>query len=253
VTIRSGSLTGVLALFAVAAFMLPSAGIGLADTFTDDDPLHGFCAGCSDNGTNTPISTNPVTGIGFTVSPTSQTGELFVDILIPNSVAQLASYSITGTNAGNPFSTTASLVSTTAWTTGSLAPYLGITASPNNSIGAFLPASINGKPGTQFYQPSATGYFVFQADIGKFTLSGPGSSNPQPVLNIVQGLAQGSFIVAFLDTDTKVIATANSGALFETGVVTPIPGALVLFGSVVAGAGVIARWRRQSRRDLAPV
>jgi len=34
---------------------------------------------------------------------------------------------------------------------------------PNNPISAFLPTSINGKSGTQFYQPNATGYFCLSS------------------------------------------------------------------------------------------
>jgi hypothetical protein len=49
------------------------------------------------------------------------------------------------------------LFSTTAWTTGTLADFLGITASPDNPIGAFLPA-------TQALDPGATGFFVYQPE-----------------------------------------------------------------------------------------
>ena len=127
------------------------------------DPLHGFCNGspCIDNGTNTPLGNS--SEFGFSISPGSQTGAFFLDILVPNNYSIPASFSITGSQGGaannQPISTTASLFSVTAWTSGQLDTYLEISASPTNPIGAFLPT-------TQALDPGATGFFVFQADLG---------------------------------------------------------------------------------------
>src|SRR6516162_8227075 len=104
-----------------------------------DDPLHGYCGGagqCIDNGTNSPTSNNPPVNFGFTVSPGPQTGDFVVDVLVPNNIVKPASFAITGTLSG-----TATLFSATAWTTGDLATYLGISASPSNPIGAYLPST----------------------------------------------------------------------------------------------------------------
>src|ERR1700675_4345316 len=68
------------------------------------DPLHGFCAGagqCVDNGNNSPTSTNPPSNFGFTVSPGPQTGDLLLEILVPdNEQTAGASYAITGPATG---------------------------------------------------------------------------------------------------------------------------------------------------------
>src|SRR6516162_2953158 len=54
------------------------------------DALHGQCNGtgtgtCSDNGFNTPLGNS--TTFGFTISSGPQTGDLLIDILVPNNYA----------------------------------------------------------------------------------------------------------------------------------------------------------------------
>ena len=104
--------------------------------------LHGYCAPatteCIDNGTNSPTMMNPPSQFGFTTSPGPGSGDLFVDVLVPNTVTNPAaiSFALTG-----PLSGTASLFKTTAWTSGQLDGYLGISANPTNSIGAYLPST----------------------------------------------------------------------------------------------------------------
>src|SRR5258708_21405946 len=102
------------------------------------DPLHGFCAGCSDNGTNTPTSSNPLT-FGINISPGPQTGVYVIDFLVANSFVPPLSNAVTGTVAG-----TATQFSSTAWTSGFLDSYLGLSggASPANGIGAYLPSEL---------------------------------------------------------------------------------------------------------------
>ncbi len=96
--------------------------------------LHGWCGSgatstCLDNGTNTPTGTaNP---FAFTSSP-SGSGDFKIDVLVPNNEASAGSFSITG---GTITPATATLFSATAWTSGDLAAYLGISASPTNPIG----------------------------------------------------------------------------------------------------------------------
>src|SRR5215831_16534422 len=68
--------------------------------------LHGYCAPptqCVDNGTNSPTSTNPPFQFGFTTSPGPTTGDLWVDVLVPNnevSNPSSMSFALTGTLSG---------------------------------------------------------------------------------------------------------------------------------------------------------
>jgi hypothetical protein len=111
---------------------------------------------------------------------------------------------------------------------------LGISASPANPIGAFLPS-------TQALDPGATGFNVYAANFGPTFLNGPSNPNVSPLENITSGiLPKGSYIVAFLNegptTAPTWVATANSGAIFITGV--PVPGPIV--GAGLPGLGLIA-------------
>lgn len=237
-------LSSVVALFAFGA---------QAQVITED-PLHGVCnagsGGCADNGTNSPITTNPPTGFGFTVSPAPQTGTLFIDFLVPDSVAPLPGFPgidlfLAGTNT---FVANASLVSLTPWTSGFLDTYLGNGASPSQPIGAYLPSTL-----TILGNPSnVDGFFVFQANLGTRTLTG--SLGTTTLYDANKG-AQGMYIVGFLDTVANgLIATANSGALFETGsgntinptvggVPEPSTWAMLLLGFI--GLGFAFRNRRK--------
>jgi hypothetical protein len=75
------------------------------------------------------------------------------------------------------------------------------------------------------------------------------------VLNILQSLVNGSYIVAFLNTGTdkkpSYIATANSGALFFIDPV-PLPPAVLLFASGLVTMGVLGRRRRRNRPAVSP-
>src|SRR5690242_9651053 len=135
-----------LLLVAAAAMAAMASTPALAVKPVNPPTLHGFCSlgsMCIDNGTNSPTTVNPPV-FGFAASPGPATGTLWIDILIPNNItlgSLPTSFSISGALTG-----TASLFSSTAWTSGFLDSYLGIGASPANPIGAYLPA-------TQGYQP----------------------------------------------------------------------------------------------------
>jgi hypothetical protein len=221
------------------------------------DPLHGYCGGpsqCVDNGTNSPTTNNPPTDFGFTISPGPGTGIFSLDFLIPNNAPSPLSenFTLTGTLVGTP-----ALFSKTPWTSNDLGVYLGINASPNNPIGAYLPS-------TTAVDPGATGFFVYQLGFPNITLQDPSNPNISPLENFASGdsaLPNGSYIVGFLDKEknngksdsSDWIATANSGAIFVDGTPGPGPSAnapepssIVLLGSAALGLAFFLRRKARS-------
>ena len=175
-----------------AAWTSAAAVAGLLCSFpVSAAALHAFCfsptPACSDNGTVTP-TTDSSPHFGFWYSSGPATGDFLVDILVPNNDMLPSGFTVTGGANGTK---TASEVGS-GWTTGPLDSYLGFSASPNNPIGAWLPV-------TQHDDPLATGYYVFQADLGTNTLAGAAGTGPD--LN-VGTLDIGSVVVGFLGVQT---------------------------------------------------
>lgn len=263
----------------LAVAMLGSAYSASAETLVED-PLHAFCFGgttCATNGTTLQTS-DSTPQFGFNISPGPNTGQYFVDILVPNtSVANASlSFDIWGTQFGTSNSTTvlqasaftSTLFSTTPWTSGDLSTYLGLSpaASPNNNLGGIPPQS-------------GTGFYVYQVDLGQNKIEAHPGTSAGPQLNI-SALVADSYLVAFLlssktekikkgdpfpgggtcDTnggcDVVVpdwIATANSSTVLYHpntppgggGGVVPLPAAVWLFASGLAGLGLIGIRRRR--------
>lgn len=237
-------------MMALAGAAFATATPALADT-----ALHGYCNSatpCTDNGTNTPTNVNPPQ-FGFWTGAGGGTGDLLIDILVPDNRTVSGPLTFTGYQSG-----TATLFSSTAWTSGDLAGYLNLTAgsntsSPNNPLSAFLPA-------TQSYDSTANGFFVFQDNLGTVTI--PNNPTDADLMQLDQGLPQGSYIVAFLGFNEQSChrrictdyvayhATAPSGALLETAPPVPEPATwgMMLLGFVGIGLAV----RRSPRETAVP-
>ena len=222
-----------------AALMISSA--ASADTF---DPLHGACTGCTSNGTN--LSMNGTGTFGWDSSPPGLTGSLYIDVLVPNDV-NLATFVIPGVSG---FATgTPSLFSATAWTAGDLNAYLGLpfaAGTPPNPLSSFLTA-------TNTVDAAATGYFDFV--LGGIPVStgllGPGLT-PNDLFTLGGNLPDGSVLTAFMLTLNgeafSVTTTAQSESLLvnQTLSPVPIPGAIWLFGTGLAGLMVFGRKRKHA-------
>jgi hypothetical protein len=222
------------------------------------DALHGSCvlstAACADNGQITPTpDTSPDFSFWKAGSSTPAAQQHFLmAVLIPNSVmgASAETFTINGTYTGLSSVSVSAPVSSTAWTSGHLSAYLGLSTSPSNPIGAWLPLA-------QVYEPLATGFYVYTLDFGSVTFG----SKTNPQFTTAFDFPTGTVITAFSysSTCTKYgkdgtckkyksnwTATANSAALQITGHTTgvPEPMTLALLGAGLGGIGLMRRKRK---------
>jgi len=244
-SLRKWAFAGSLVLGGV---LFGGASVCYAQTILDD-PLHGVCeaptSACTDNNTVTPTNSGKPY-YGFTVSPGPNKGLYEIITLIPDNLsgANAETFSVTG---GNTSPAAANLASTTAWTSGDLATYLGIRVSnsnpsPANPLDAFLTT-------TDSLDHGATGYFVYVAILGTNTLPDPSAPTTTPVLHDGSFIIpNGSSIVSFLNTGTSTkpqwIATAPSGQIsIEAPGPAPEPASVLLFGTGLLLVGGMLRRR----------
>jgi len=240
---------------AVLALLLAGTPSALADT------LHVFCNTCTEiNGTGgnqiTQTTTNPP-AFGFSVDPGPQTGDFFVDVLIPNNDT-VSSLSISGTNGGA--ANTSPIAPTTPtsmgnWTSGFLVDFLGLNPAPQpkNPLDSWL-GFTQAIQLTNSVDPTATGYKVYQADLGTNRLNANSSAPTTGPLLSLSALPLGAIVVGFLEeqttdkhgnTVTNWISTAQSGALFEGAKAAPLPASLPLMATGLGAGYLVSMWRRR--------
>jgi hypothetical protein len=220
-----------------------------ADTIIDD-PLHGFCltgSTCTpiNNGGQNVIAVTSGSGLpdaGFSISPGPQTGAYRIDIAVPSNLLTLAQAQATqfelelnnggATNTLQGAKFGIGLFSNTVWNSGFLDNFLGINAQGANPIGNYTGA-IN------MADPTVTGYFIYQVNLGQNRLSAQGSTPQEPDLQFLASVADGvdpppagAIIFGFLNTsENGWIATANSEALLVDSACTDQPNCVTPPGS----------------------
>lgn len=208
--------------------------------------LHGAClagdATCgADNGAITPITVpagaTGLSGFGWQSSP-AQSGDLEIVILVPQTQnAAFGDGAVTGTGITDSITP---VQHAGIFSSGDLGSFLGIPGTPNNPIGGF---EVN-------QDASVTGFDVYTVNVGDATEALAGPSSPlSDVYALSGGLPAGTDLVAFLLSSGGNTATALSGQLQLQNAVpapttTPLPSAVYLFGSVLAGGVWLSRKRR---------
>ncbi len=226
-------------------------------------PLHGFCidatpGSCVDVGASTPTSVNPPV-FGFTSGGQSITGDFIVGILIPNDNLPPASFTILNNATSLAIGTATPLSITTSWTnppTNELGAYMtsvgaeDITGGNGHPLSAYLTSTQN-----PLLDPSATGFWVYEADLGTRTLQTNANALNGLIMTLDSQLPLGSWLLGFLCTDTQCTMNANSGGIIEEGPGCPDchvenipePLTLSLFGAGLIGAAAARRLRRKAK------
>jgi hypothetical protein len=198
--------------------------IALTSASAHADALHGFCTNvtCNDNGAITPVPTNnPSFGFWDAGGPATGT-----DIIVVLSLTNLgSSIALNPTNVAGSPATSATLLGT-QWTSGFLDTFLGLGAQPNNPF--------NNYGGATGLDPGATGFFVYELNLGTQTVQAQANDLNGPLFS-ANNLPLGTFILDFVDPPG--IGTANSAALQ----VVPEPGTLALLVAGLLGLAGLAR------------
>jgi PEP-CTERM motif len=261
--LRRSSLAVVVAIGALVT------GVGTLPRMASADviemTLHGFCGAsaatstCSDNGTITPTSSNPLLQFGFTRSPDTNSGltaPISFDLvaLVPDNASGAGSQTLTYTGTG------------TATATGTLVLQNGGASftSANGTLDSFLGLTSVGGPANPFsgFQAgdtnqgfSVTGYKVYLFNYGSvdFAVQDP---TFVPSGGFSGTLIAGTELYAFIDgpnpgtggclagQSCRQDATALSGTLIEAGTPrVPEPSTLLLIGTglLAVGAGMWSR------------
>jgi hypothetical protein len=252
----TSGFAGLVAALGIAAWSVPAFADPIAST--DEDPLYAFCYGstsCVNGGVTTQTVPSSSLQFGFYIAPGPNTGDFFIDILIPtneDATPSALSFAITGTQGGAAnnasISATASLVYPQAWKGGGLTTYLGLTLAPTAPTDGFK----NWLAATQAYDPGATGYYVYQADLGINELQAAKKDLLGPLLSLDQLLPEGALIAGYLETPNGAITTDRSAALLteESPVLTnspqpvPEPGSLAIFGVALLPLAAVYRSKR---------
>ena len=260
-SVKGALLGSATALTVLAAGLAPKAAHAVPTP-----TLSGFCYGtstCAKNLDPSIDATNQHTyttadppNFGFYASNGPITGQLRIDILVPDIKAATANFTISGSQGGvaNNLAigpTLASLVKSIPWSSGNLADYLDTETSTNNPIGAYKSAMAG-------LNVSATKFWVYSADLGTNTLQTAVNELKGPLLT-VNALPAGSFLVGFFAGIGRGdwYATGNSGAIletsgsatftsggFDTSAPIPEPASLLLMAGGILGLGTLRRWRR---------
>jgi hypothetical protein len=253
-------------LLLLAGAILLAAAPAKADTVMLPDPLLSYsCTGAgtgcaqTDVGSFSPLST---ANWGFEVAPGPATGNLTLGIFVPTNQINVSTFTLPTLNENG--SALGALIKLGALLNvgdgSSIATYLGL---PNP--GSFSPtdnfANLSAGEGTE--NPGFGGNFLsFKITLNGVTLDGNGSSTLLQDFMFGGNLPAGTVIAGFFletidakgspctDVDKCSIGTAASNDLIVTPQLaeTPLPAAVWLFGSALAGGGLLMRRRKKVRQ-----